>query len=211
MTRRLALLALPLLLVATACTADTETPAPGRQDPAASRPSPFADCATLTSAPDGAGDDGVPDGSADDRPAGGSRLPELSLTCFTGGAPVALRDVRGPAVINIWASWCPPCRKELPAFQRLSQRADGQLRVIGVNTQDSRAAAQSIGEDFGVRFPMLVDQGKALQRELRRNAFPMTVFLDADGQIRHIDTSGALDDANLTELVQQHLDIAVKA
>lgn len=206
MIRRLALLTVPLLLVATAaCTAESETPTPTRQDPAASRPSPFADCAALTSAPDG---------SADDRPAGdtdGSRLPELSLTCFTGGAPVALREVRGPAVINIWASWCPPCRKELPAFQRLSERAEGQLRVIGVNTQDSRSAAQSIGEDFGVRFPMLVDQGQAMQRALRRNAFPMTVFLAADGQIRHIDTSGALDDAQLTELVEQHLDITVGA
>ncbi|WP_431882809.1 TlpA family protein disulfide reductase [Micromonospora gifhornensis] len=217
MIRRLALLTVPLLLAATAaCTAESETPTPARQDPAASRPSPFADCAALTSAPDGSRDDGAPDGSADDRPAGdtgsgGSQLPELSLTCFTGGAPVALREVRGPAVINIWASWCPPCRKELPAFQRLSERAEGQLRVIGVNTQDSRSAAQSIGEDFGVRFPMLVDQGQAMQRALRRNAFPMTLFLTADGQIRHIDTSGALDDTQLTELVAQHLDITVGA
>ncbi|WP_420812797.1 TlpA family protein disulfide reductase [Micromonospora zingiberis] len=200
--RRIALLAVPLLLAVTAaCTADAEPPPPSGQDPAASRPSPFADCAALTSAPDG---------SVADRPADGdSPLPELSLTCFTGGAPVALRDVRGPAVINIWASWCPPCRKELPAFQRLSERADGQLRVIGVNTQDSRSAAQSIGEDFGVRFPMLVDQGQAMQRALRRNAFPMTVFLDASGQVRHIDTSGALDDASLAGLVRQHLGIAV--
>ncbi|MFG2063427.1 TlpA family protein disulfide reductase [Micromonospora sp. NPDC048871] len=206
MIRRLALLALPLLLVATtACTADTEAPAPSRPDQAAGRPSPFADCAALTSPPNGAtGDPAVGE-------TGGSRLPELSLTCFTGGAPVALREVRGPAVINIWASWCPPCRKELPAFQRLSERAEGQLQVIGVNTQDSRTAAQGIGEDFGVRFPMLVDQGQAMQRALRRNAFPVTVFLAADGQIRHIDTSGALDDASLTTLVQQHLDITVGA
>ncbi|GIJ21865.1 TlpA family protein disulfide reductase [Micromonospora lutea] len=201
MKRRLALLTLPLLLLAAACTADTEAPAPARPDTAAARPSPFEDCATLTSGP-------APTGADE---ATGDPLPELSLTCFTGGNLVALRDIRGPAVVNIWASWCPPCRKELPAFQRLHERAEGQLRVIGVNSRDSREGAQSIGEDFGVRFPMLVDQGEAVQRALRRNAVPLTVFVDAQGRIRHIDSSGALDDAGLADLVRQHLGLTVPA
>ena len=205
MIRRLALLSVPLLLLAaTACTAETEAPGRTRQDAAASRPSPFQDCAALATAPDGGGD--APDGAT-----GGDLLPELTLSCFTGGAPFALRDVRGPAVVNIWASWCPPCRKELPAFQRLSERTEGQLRVIGVNSRDSRDAAQAIGEDFGVRFPMLVDQGEAVQRALRRNAFPLTIFVGADGRIRHIDSSGALDDARLADLVRQHLGLSVPA
>ncbi|MBQ1024463.1 TlpA disulfide reductase family protein [Micromonospora sp. C95] len=202
MNRRLALLTLPLLLVlATACTAGPETPAPVGQGTVAARPSPFEGCAGLTDGPAGPGDD----------EASGDPLPELTLTCFTGGTPVALRDVRGPAVVNVWASWCPPCRKELPAFQRLHERTDGQLRVIGVNSRDSREGAQSIGEDFGVRFPMLVDQGEAMQRALRRNAVPLTVFVDAQGRIRHIDSSGALDDARLAELVERHLGLTVPA
>ncbi len=205
MIRRLALLSVPLLLlVTTACTAETEAPGRTRQDAAAGRPSPFQDCAALTTAP--AGGDDTADGAT-----GGDLLPELTLNCFTGGAPFALRDVRGPAVVNVWASWCPPCRKELPAFQRLSERTEGQLRVIGVNSRDSRDAAQAIGEDFGVRFPMLVDQGEAVQRALRRNAFPLTIFVGADGRIRHIDSSGALDDARLADLVQQHLGLSVPA
>ncbi|MFI7548775.1 TlpA family protein disulfide reductase [Micromonospora sediminimaris] len=202
MNRRLALLTLPLLLLlATACTADSETPAPARQGTAAARPSPFEGCADLTDGPVGPGNG----------EATGDPLPELTLTCFTGGAPVALRDIRGPAVVNIWASWCPPCRKELPAFQRLHERTEGQLRVIGVNSRDSRDGAQSIGEDFGVRFPMLVDQGEAVQRALRRNAVPLTVFLDDQSRVRHIDSSGALDDARLAELVRQHLGLTVPA
>ncbi len=202
MIRRLALLSVSLmLLVTTGCTAEPEAAPPSRQEAAASRPSPFEDCTALTGGPAGPGDGG----------AAADLLPELTLTCFTGGTPVALRDVAGPAVINIWASWCAPCRKELPAFQRLSERSEGQLRVIGVNTRDGREAAQSIGEDFGIRFPMLFDQGAALQQRLRRNAFPLTMFVAADGRIRHIDTSGALDDARLAELVRQHLDITVPA
>ncbi|MFC3503219.1 TlpA family protein disulfide reductase [Micromonospora krabiensis] len=209
MTRRLAtLLFLPLLLaVAAGCTTTTGTegPAPARPG-AASRPSPFDDCAALATVPSKAGPTAAPSKATAADP-----LPELTLSCFTGGAPVALRDVRGPAVINLWASWCPPCRKELPAFQRLHERASGQLRVVGVNTRDARDSAQSIGEDFGVRFPMLIDQGEALQRALNRNAIPLTVFVDGQGRVRHVDTSGALDDAALDTLVREHLGVAVPA
>ncbi|MFF4881014.1 MULTISPECIES: TlpA family protein disulfide reductase [unclassified Micromonospora] len=203
MNRRLALLLLPLLLVVAGCT-DGTTDDPAPRPAAAERPSPFDDCAALSTAPTSAADAAAP-------ASGGEALPELTLACFTGGAPVALRDVAGPAVINVWASWCPPCRKELPAFQRLSERAAGRLQVVGVNSRDSRGGAQSIGEDFGVRFPILVDQGEALQRELKRNAIPLTLFVDAQGRIRHVDASGALDDARLAELVHQHLGLTVPA
>ncbi|SCL14834.1 Thiol-disulfide isomerase or thioredoxin [Micromonospora rhizosphaerae] len=202
MTRRFAALLVPVLLAVAGCTATDQQAAP----PTATRPerpSPFADCATLTSAP----------ASVAPAPAGGpgQPLPELTLSCFTGGAPVDLRDLRGPAVINVWASWCPPCRKELPAFQRLSDRSAGRFQVVGINSRDSRSAAQSIGEDFGVRFPMLVDQGDALQRALNRNAFPLTLFVDAEGRVRHTDATGALDDARLAALVRQHLGVEMSA
>ncbi|MEU1248430.1 redoxin family protein [Micromonospora arida] len=224
--RRLALAVLPLLLAVTACTSGTADDEPAPRPAAAERPSPFRDCATLSTAPTATSPGSgtatpktatpaspgttAPDGTTTRAP-GGSALPELTLSCFTGGAPVVLREVAGPAVINVWASWCPPCRKELPAFQRLSERAAGQLQVVGVNSRDSRGGAQSIGEDFGVRFPILVDQGEALQRELKRNAIPLTLFVDADGQVRHIDASGALDDTRLAKLVRQHLGLAVPA
>ncbi|MFI7658786.1 TlpA family protein disulfide reductase [Micromonospora parva] len=216
MNRRLALAVLPLLLAVTACTSGTADDEPAPR-PAAERPSPFRDCATLSTAPtaatpgSGASTPASPGSGTTAPTPGGQALPALTLSCFTGGAPVALGAVAGPAVINVWASWCPPCRKELPAFQRLSERAAGQLQVVGVNSRDSRSGAQSIGEDFGVRFPMLVDQGEALQRELRRNAIPLTLFVAADGQIRHIDATGALDDAALATLVRQHLGLAVPA
>ncbi|MGC4747812.1 TlpA family protein disulfide reductase [Micromonospora sp. DT201] len=215
MNSRLALLVVPLLLTVAGCTSGTADDEPAPRPAAAERPSPFRDCAGLSTAPTaaspGAGTAASPGSATATSTTGGQELPELTLACFTGGSPIALRDVAGPAVINVWASWCPPCQKELPAFQRLSVRAAGQLQVIGVNSRDTRSAAQSTGEDIGIRFPILVDQGEALQRELKRNFFPMTIFVGADGRIRHIDASGALDDAQLAKLVRQHLGLAVPA
>ncbi|BCL14411.1 TlpA family protein disulfide reductase [Micromonospora sagamiensis] len=227
MNRRVAAALLAPLLAVTGCTAG-ET---GRSAaPAATGGSPFADCAALTAPPSAppaasAGPSAAPsspavgsDGPADATsgpsggvPGAGRDLPDLSFACFTGGTEVSLRAVRGPAVINLWASWCGPCRKELPAFQRLHERAAGQVHVIGVNTADRRPAAVSIGADFGVTFPQLVDTDERLQRELPPAAVPKTILVDAQGRIRHQDVSGALDDARLADLVRRHLDLDVPA
>lgn len=207
MSRRTVALFLTPLLALVGCTAGKDAPA---------QSSPFADCATLTAPPTADPTAGAPSpapgGTPSSAPAGARRpLPELSFACFTGGAEVPLRTVRGPAVLNLWASWCEPCRKELPAFQRLSERAGGQLHVIGVNTYDRRSAAASVGEDFGVTFPTLVDTDQKLQRALAPNVLPITIFVDAEGRVRHQDTSGELDDAALAELVRRHLGLQVAA
>lgn len=205
MNRRFAAALLAPLLAVAGCTAgEPDGTAPPR---AAAQSSPFADCAGLTASPSAGPASADPTASA----GPGRALPDLRLACFTGGTEVALREVRGPAVINLWASWCGPCRKELPAFQRLSERAAGQVHVIGVNTRDDRPRAVSVGEDFGVTFPSLVDTDQRLQRELAPNVLPITIFVDAGGRIRHQDVSGALDDAGLAELVRRHLAVEVAA
>ncbi|MGI5146144.1 TlpA family protein disulfide reductase [Plantactinospora sp. CA-294935] len=197
---------LALVLLAAACTGPDAEPeagaAPGAEESATT--AAFADCAVLT-APVAA-----PSGPAGPTPGSGRLLPALSLPCFVGGGEVAVGELRGPAVVNLWASWCPPCRKELPAFQRLAERAGDRLRVVGVNSGDARPAAQSIGEDFGLEFPNLYDRDKRLLTELGgRAVLPVTLLVDAEGRIRHRDETGALDDAELATLVRRHLGVAV--
>ncbi|MDG4791288.1 redoxin domain-containing protein [Micromonospora sp. WMMD1102] len=140
----------------------------------------------------------------------GRPLPALSLPCFVGTGEVAVGELRGPAVLNLWASWCAPCRRELPAFQRLAERTGDRLRVVGVNTGDARPAARSIGEDFGLEFPSLYDRDKLLLTGLGgRPVLPVTLLVDAEGRIRHRDETGALDDTELATLVRRHLGVAV--
>lgn len=202
-------LLLPVLLLGAGCSPAGSGPAPDPADSSA----PFAACGVLTAPPAA-----TPRAGSSADPVGGSSaaavdppqpLPDLGLPCFTGGEPVQLRSLRGPAVLNLWASWCAPCRKELPAFQRLAERSGGQLHVVGVNTRDDRAAAQGLATDLGLTFPTLFDPGETLRLRLERNVLPMTLFVDGQGRVRYLHDSSVLDDRSLTELVTRQLGVAV--
>ncbi len=112
--------------------------------------------------------------------------------------------------MNLWASWCPPCRAELPAIQRYAQRAAGQVAVVGVATLDTRNGASSIIEDLGLTFPVLYDeQGVLLRAAADRSALPVTLFVDRDGRIAHVHQVAALTDTTLNQLAGQYLGVAV--
>jgi len=120
---------------------------------------------------------------------------------------VALRDLRGPAVINIWASWCDPCRRELPVLQRLADKAGDKLTVIGVDTGDGREAGASFATDKGVTMPTLFDQDRKLINALARTNLPITIFVNAAGQ-SYVNLL-PLDAAKLAELTRTHAGVTV--
>jgi cytochrome c biogenesis protein CcmG/thiol:disulfide interchange protein DsbE len=173
--------ALGAVLVLSACTAEVDAP---------EVPSPFAACDGLSG-----------------EPAVGVHLSDLSLPCFTGDAEVRLRDLRGPTVINIWASWCAPCREELPVMQGLADRADGRYTVIGVDSGDRRSAAADFATDRGVTFPTLFDEGKEFADSLGIATLPATVFIDADGGMNVHRT--AMDVDQLIEQMKKYTGVTV--
>lgn len=154
-------------------------------------PSPFADCSALT-APAGAGP---------------TQLPDLQLPCFTGGQKVTLTEIRGPAVINFWASWCGPCRTELPVIQALATKAAGKLTVLGVDTGDRREAGASFAAAKQVTMPNLFDANQSLFNALAGQGLPMTVFVDKTGH-RAIYRL-PLTDKTLPEQVRAHTGVTV--
>lgn len=196
----------PLVLLTAGCTTQT-----GPGAPAAAAPSPFADCTALTEPPAGRSVGSAPPtvaGRADTVGAGAQALPDLTLPCFTGDRPFRLAELKGPAVLNLWATFCGPCRDELPALQELADRTAGRLHVVGVDTDDSRDDAAAFATDLRITFPNLYDREKKLQSAVGKPVLPMTVFVDAAG--RHKVYSGPpLDGAALAELVTRHTGVAV--
>lgn len=137
-------------------------------------------------------------------------LPDLRLTCLGGGAAVPLRRLTGtPTVVNLWASWCPPCKEELPAFSRLAQDAGSRLRVLGVASRDRGDEAEAYAMDAGLPFPSVQDDAGDLLRALRRPGLPVTVFVRGDGSVAQVYQGQPLTDATLRALVRTALRVDV--
>jgi cytochrome c biogenesis protein CcmG/thiol:disulfide interchange protein DsbE len=140
-------------------------------------------------------------------PARGDHLlPDLTLPCLGPGGAVTLRRLTGtPTVINIWASWCPPCRDELRSFEMLSWHTRGQVRVLGVVSEDTGKRAMSFAAETGVHFPSVVDTDGRLLRDLGRRTLPTTVFLDRTGRVVEVYNGAPLTSVDLRRLVRDRL------
>ena len=146
-------------------------------------------------------------------PAAAHSLPDLSLPCLgaaEGAATVPLRRLTGrPMVVNLWASWCGPCREELPTLAQLSRTAGDRLRVVGVASLDVPANSVSFASDNRLPFPSLQDRDGDLERGLRRNGLPVTVLVRPDGAVAYVYQGAPLTDTTLRELVRDKLGVHV--
>ena len=99
-------------------------------------------------------------------------------------AVVALEKFRGrPVVVNFWASWCPPCLREMPAFERVHQREGGRIGFVGVNHRDDRDSALRLLGRTGVTYPSGFDPDGQVADSYRLVGMPTTVFVSPSGRV----------------------------
>ncbi|UMG92249.1 TlpA disulfide reductase family protein [Nocardioides sp. TF02-7] len=112
------------------------------------------------------------------------RLPEVSLPCLTEDRSVDLTRLGDgrPMVVNLWASWCGPCREEMPRLAEAS-RETKSVGFVGINTQDDPEFAASFLAGGDVRYPQLVDVDGAVLDSTRVPGLPVTLGVDADGAV----------------------------
>ena len=113
--------------------------------------------------------------------------PDFTLRNLAGGN-LRLAEQRGQVVmLNFWATWCGPCRVELPHLQRLHDKyRSAGFVLLGVNLDDQAAAGQQMAQRMGLSFPVLHDADKAVTRRYDVGAMPGTVLIDRDGTVRHL-------------------------
>ena len=106
------------------------------------------------------------------------------------GSELRLSDLRGqPIVLNFWATWCAPCRKEIPQFVVASERFREQgLVVVGVNLQEGKSIVRPYADDFGMDFPIAIDVDGEVGDAYRLLGLPVTYFIDRDGIVRSVFT-----------------------
>jgi thiol-disulfide isomerase/thioredoxin len=110
------------------------------------------------------------------------RLPAVKLPCLNEPRAVDASRLAGPAVVNLWASWCGPCRKEMPMLAEAA-RDNPDVRFVGINTQDRPEAAADLLAETGVAYPQLVDVDAVVLGYTRVPGLPVTLALDADGRV----------------------------
>ena len=116
-----------------------------------------------------------------------SNAPDFTLRSVAG-PNLRLQEQRGQVVmINFWATWCGPCRQEMPHLNRIydKYRSTGFV-LLGVNIDDDPRAAADLAAKLGLRFPVLLDTDKKVSRVYDQSAMPATLLIDRDGRVRHI-------------------------
>jgi peroxiredoxin len=112
---------------------------------------------------------------------------DFTLPARDGGT-VRLSELRGQVVmINFWASWCGPCRQEMPLLQQLYGKYEPLgFTLLGVNVEPDSAQAQDWLEKVSVSFPILFDRDNKVSAQFGVEAMPSTVLIDREGNVRHV-------------------------
>ena len=189
-------LALPTLLVAAGCgtgVTDSATPTAVPATPSTVAVAPT----TEAPAPDTAGERAGGDGRA---------VPDVRFDYFDGSEG-SLADFAGtPTVVNFWASWCPPCIVEMPAFEAVHRELSPHVAFLGLNVGDEPGAARQLAEQTGVTYPLAEDPDSAIFQAFGGIGMPTTVFVDGDGMIVHMIAS-RLKAQDLRALIAEHLGV----
>ena len=117
----------------------------------------------------------------------GQTAPDFALKSATG-ENLRLSEYRGDVVmVNFWATWCGPCRQEMPLLDELYLRYQRVgFNLLGVNIDDDAGRAMEMLDELGVSFPVLFDTRKEVSKLYDVQAMPVTVLVDREGRIRHV-------------------------
>jgi cytochrome c biogenesis protein CcmG/thiol:disulfide interchange protein DsbE len=138
----------------------------------------------------------------------GDALPDLELTSLNGGDRLRTADLDdGPVVVNLWATWCIPCRTEMPALDSVAEKVGGDVRVIGVNIGDDAEDAEAFLDEVAVDFPQYLDPDGDLHASVGATGMPTTVFAN-DGNILDVHR-GTLSEDEFTDALEQRFGVSV--
>ncbi len=106
-----------------------------------------------------------------------------ALECLGGGDPISVDSIRGPAIVNVWGTWCAPCRQELPHFGHLLAKYGDKVDVIGIAVEEkSREAVKKFVNTRGITWPILYDATGSTQEKFGPGV-PVTAFINKSGKV----------------------------
>ena len=144
------------------------------------------------SSPAGAGATGTVTASLKEEPKVGSLAPDFELKDIATGEMVKLSSLRGrPVWINFWATWCPPCREEMPEMEKIySEYKDRNLAILGVDVQESEQAVKEFTRSLELTWTFMIDPNGAITDRYFVGGLPSHYFVDREGVIQAVHVGG---------------------
>ena len=131
----------------------------------------------------------------------------LVLDCLDGGAGASIDSIKGPAIINVWGSWCGPCKEEMPILRSFYEKAEGKLALIGVDVEEASIEdGRKFVENNGITWPNLYDaEGKS--RVYFGMGVPVTWFIAADGSVAYKHIGVLKNEIELISMTSKYLGV----
>jgi DsbE subfamily thiol:disulfide oxidoreductase len=132
------------------------------------------------------------DGQAKEQASGamvGDKIPEFALSGLDG-KKVTIGKENKVAVLNFWATWCPPCRAEFPELVSFSQKNNTKIQFYSINLQENKEKVLSFFKQENYSLPVLLDEDGKVAKMFRVTAIPTTLIIDAQGIIRYRKSGG---------------------
>ena len=139
--------------------------------------------------------------------AAGGSAPAFELQMLGSNRTLSSIDLSDrPVVVNLWASWCGPCRREMPLLEEISQRYEGDVTILGIDVQDAPANAEEFVEEVGATYPIVRDPEATLAEPLTgvpKPGLPQTFFVDEGWRLSGAPILGELSEDQLVEGIER--------
>ena len=131
----------------------------------------------------------------------------LFLDCLDGGVGASIDSIKGPAIINVWGSWCSPCKEEMPILRSFYEKAQGKVLLIGVDVEEaSLEDGRKFVENNGITWPNLFD-ADGRSRAYFGMGVPVTWFSASDGSVAHKHIGVLKNEIDLISLTSKYLGV----
>jgi DsbE subfamily thiol:disulfide oxidoreductase len=137
----------------------------------------------------------------------GDAVPTTELAVLNSDETGSIADYQGKWVLlNVWASWCDPCREEAPELERFYREHRGDdFEIVGIDTQDDQASAQEFIDEYGLTYPQLHDGSGDYADELKTTGVPENYLIDPEGNVA-VPIRGPVDAQALTEVIEPEIE-----
>jgi thiol-disulfide isomerase/thioredoxin len=131
------------------------------------------------------------------------------LNCLTGSQKISVESLRGPLILNVWGSWCGPCKQEMPYFVEFNDQAKGKVKLLGIAVEEAKSQDS---KDFiisnGMTWPNLFD-AKGITRKNFGMGVPVTWFIDQQGTVVYKHVGVVKSTKELIELSNKYLKVSI--